>query len=241
MEYFMLSRTGNREINEDFADVFSIDGKDVFVLADGLGGHGYGEIASREAAEAVRKCIVCSGGKNLEDILEDCFLMANLRLKKIQEEVGNETFFKSTMVILIVDNENMAWGHIGDSRLYHFEEQKIIERSMDHSVPQMLANAGKIREKQIRHHEDRSKLLRVLGAEEENSRPFISRAEPKISNSVYLLCSDGFWEFITEKNMEKTLRKSSHAEDWVRKMEKIVLKNGKNQKMDNYSAIAVVF
>ena len=211
----------------------------MFVLADGLGGHGYGEIASKEAIEAVRSYVACNESEDLETLIRGCFTMANIKLKKIQREVGNETFFKTTMVLLIADKCNMAWGHIGDSRIYHFESRKLIERSMDHSVPQMLANAKKIKEKQIRHHEDRSKLLRVLGAEEENNRPYISKPEPISKDSSYLLCSDGFWEHITERKIEKILRKTPDANRWIEDMKSIVIKNGAKHKMDNYSAIAV--
>lgn len=239
MEYCKLSEIGDREVNEDAVGVFSIGDKEVFVLADGLGGHGYGEIASKEAVEAVKKYVACNESEDLETLIRCCFTMANIKLKKIQQEVGNETFFKTTMVVLIVDKYNMAWGHIGDSRIYHFERRKLIERSMDHSVPQMLANAKKIKEKQIRYHEDRSKLLRVLGAEEENSMPYISKPEPISKDSSYLLCSDGFWEHITERKIEKILRKTTDTNRWIEDMKSIVIKNGAKHKMDNYSAIAV--
>ena len=110
---------------------------------------------------------------------------------------------------------------------------------MDHSVPQMLFNTGTIREKQIRHHEDRNRLTRVLGSDEENSKPFITIQEPRNEDAAFLLCSDGFWENIEEEQMEACLQKSANPHEWLERMEKIVVKNGRGTNMDNYSAIVV--
>ena len=239
MEYAELSKAGDREINEDFIQSFQVENGMVFVLADGLGGHGYGEIASKEAVEAVKKHFISNPGDDIHKLLQESFQIAHDMLKKLQNEVHDDSFFKTTMIILVVGEESVLWGHIGDSRIYHFEENHLVERSMDHSVPQMLFNTGAIRERQIRHHEDRNRLTRVLGSEEENSKPFISGQEPWNAGTAFLLCSDGFWEFVTEKNMIKTLRRTSDAGSWLQEMEKKALKNGKKYDMDNYSAIAV--
>lgn len=211
----------------------------VFVLADGLGGHGYGEIASKEAVEAVKKHFISNQDEEIYKLLQDSFQVAHNMMKKLQNEVQDDSFFKTTLAIVVAAEDYVIWGHIGDSRIYHFEEGYLIERSMDHSVPQMLFNTGAIREKQIRHHEDRNRLTRVLGSEEENSKPFITVQEPRNENTAFLLCSDGFWEFVPEKTMIKSLQQSLNAGEWLRAMEKKALKNGRKYDMDNYSAIAV--
>lgn len=239
MEYFKLSKSGEREINEDSVGIFTEGDKTVFVLADGLGGHGFGEVASREAAEAVAICLKSNSNKCFDALMADFFQIAHGKLKKMQREVGEESFFKTTMVILGVSPREIIWGSVGDSRIYHFEEKTLIERSMDHSVPQMLASSGRIKEKQIRRHEDRSRLLRVLGDEEESARPHISGLEPRNEGAAFLLCSDGFWDFIDERHMTKALRKAHNPEEWLNTMEKTVVKNGKGCNMDNYSAIGV--
>lgn len=239
MEYAEISKAGDREINEDSLQSFQVGNKMVFVLADGLGGHGYGEIASKEAVEAVKKHFISNSEEEIHKLLQDSFQVAHNMLKKLQNEVHDDSFFKTTMAIVVIGEDYVIWGHIGDSRIYHFEEGCLIERSMDHSVPQMLFNTGAIREKQIRHHEDRNRLTRVLGSDEENSKPFITIQEPRNEDAAFLLCSDGFWEFVPEKTMIKTLHKSADVGEWLRAMEKRALKNGKKYNMDNYSAIAV--
>ena len=79
-------------------------------------------------------------------------------------------------------------------------------RTIDHSIPQMLALAGEIKEKEIRRHPDRNKLLRVVGTDWENPQYEISEDVEKTGGEAFLLCSDGFWENITEKEMVKCLK-----------------------------------
>ena len=70
---------------------------------------------------------------------------------------------KTTVVVLHIKNKNARWAHVGDSRLYFFKNKKLIERTLDHSVPQNLVVCKEIKEKDIRYHADRNRLLRVLG------------------------------------------------------------------------------
>lgn len=81
-----------------------------------------------------------------------------------QKETREYADMKTTMVLLLISGNRAYWGHIGDSRLYYFKKNKMITRTLDHSVPQMLVNTGEIKEKDIRGHEDRSRLLRVVGS-----------------------------------------------------------------------------
>lgn len=157
---------------------------------------------------------------------------------KGQEDITEDMM--TTLVVLLVDDNQVSWGHVGDSRLYHFSDGKIVERTKDHSVCQVLAATGEIDESEIRHHQDRNRLLRAVGMHDQtgilNSVQTIEKNE---NRHQFLLCSDGFWEYIDEKHMEKTLKRAKTAEDWLGKMTKVVKKNGKNENMDNYSAIAV--
>ena len=146
---------------------------------------------------------------------------------------------KTTVACLTLSGDSARFAHVGDSRIYYFERFKYIVRSQDHSVPQMLVNRGDIREKDIRHHEDRSRLLRVMGTEWDAPKYQVVEGISLTRRSSFLLCSDGFWELIDEKMMCKTLRKADSPEKWLSDMEKIVLENGKGTTMDNYSAIAV--
>ena len=104
---------------------------------------------------------------------------------------------------------------------------------MDHSVPQMLVMAREIKEKDIRNHPDRNRLLKVMGIEWEE--PAFKIEEPLRTDEcqAILMCSDGFWELITEKEMCKILKKSNTVQEWIEKMAEVVQENGKDKNMDN--------
>lgn len=236
--FSMLTDKGMRENNEDSLGMFQNEqGGYCFSLADGLGGHGKGEVASRIAVDAAVLCYTEAEDK--ENFLSEAFEQSQEMITKCQEKDPLCRDMKTTLVVLQIEDEYIKWGHIGDSRLYYFEKNKLKERTLDHSVPQMLVNAGKIREKDIRHHVDRNRLLKVLGIEMDEVNFKESDPVRRLSQQAFLLCSDGFWELIDEKTMEKLLRKSASPEDWLRQMREVVMKNGKNTDMDNYSAIAV--
>jgi len=227
-----LTDRGNREINEDSIR-FDADAG-FFVLADGLGGHGYGDVASRIVTEYA----ISYFGRKPGD-LNGCFLESQNRLIDEQRKMNASDEMKTTMVCLYISDGKALWGHVGDSRLYHFKAGKLNKRTIDHSVTQMLVTMGEIREKDIRGHVDRNRLLRVMGTDWDVPKYELGQEVELGSKDAFLLCSDGFWEWINESAMEKTLKKSGSPNQWIEAMKKIVIKNGAGKNMDNFSAIAV--
>lgn len=235
--YKMISKEGNRSHNEDYTTMKREGAHYCFVLADGLGGHGKGEVASQCVGDTAVELL--STEYEIQDYLNVAFMKSQKTLMNQQVELHAENEMKTTMVVLACDDNTIQWGHIGDSRLYYFQDNKLQTRTMDHSVPQMLVASGEIKEKNIRNHPDRNKLLRVMGQEWESPRYELGEPIQCRGKQAFLLCSDGFWELITEKKMQSCLKKAKSPEDWLESMEQIVLKNGRNKDMDNYSAIAV--
>lgn len=240
IDYATFSDVGEKENNEDAVKVF-VNPQEFtygFVLADGLGGHGNGDVASNLVTD-------CFGAimENTEEInesfLDDCFKISNTMLAE-EKEIKGLPSIKTTMVALIIKGRRASWGHIGDSRLYHFRKGKLISRTMDHSVVQMLADSGKIKESEIRHHPDRNKLLSALGMDSDIVTYDIDNVNFRIlKGDSFLLCSDGFWEWIDEKNMASLLKKDTSAFDTLMEMITVVKANGEGKGMDNYSAILV--
>ena len=236
MTYAILTKNGTRPVNEDSVGTTRAENRDLFVLADGLGGHGGGETASGIAVDTAKDFF---RRNNDENLIANIIEQADRNILDKQNEPGFPSDMKTTIVCLTVENGVGKWGHVGDSRLYLFRKKKPILRTTDHSVPQALVLAGKLKEKKIRFHEDRSKLLRALGVREKKLSFDISEPAELIPGDVFLLCSDGFWEWINEKEMQKTLKKYDDPGKWLEAMEKILLKNGEKNELDNYSAIAV--
>lgn len=239
LTYATLSDPGNRPYNEDSLDVAERGGTHLFILADGLGGHGKGEVAS---AIAVRESLDTFAKLPPDDaLLPQCALAGQAALLDAQQADGDSSEMKTTLVLLrVTPEEGMAqWLHVGDSRLYRFAGSALAERTLDHSVPQMLVATGQIRERDIRFHEDRNRLVRVMGMEWNSPAYTLSDSTPLTPQARFLLCTDGFWEYILEKEMERCLFRADTPSDWLESMRKIVVKRGKHKNMDNYSAIAV--
>ena len=239
IKYVVFTDQGNREINEDSVGYKVIGDKSCFVVADGLGGHGRGE----EASALVKNVIIDSFSEesNIDDFLENAVSIAQEKLMKQQEILRTNNEMKTTVVGLMIDELSMKWIHVGDSRLYRFYKNKVKERTFDHSVPQMLVLAGDIKEKKIRNHPDRNRLLKVMGIEWDSPKYSVSEINNVMETQAILMCTDGFWELITEKEMRKLLKKSSTVEEWVEKMVEVIKKNGEGTNMDNYTAIAIFF
>lgn len=233
--YAMLSEKGKRDYQEDSVCVEIQKKRALFVVADGLGGHVHGDLASKSVTECARKYFV--ENTYSEDFFLHCFATGNEALLNLQEEYKASRGFKSTVVCAVIEDGKLQGAYIGDSRLYVFQHGKIICQTADHSIPQMLASAGKIKENQIRRHPDRNCLLRVLGDRDRELKPQLTPVFPLDFETEILLCSDGFWEYILEKEMERALTKSSSAEEWLTRMQKTVVRRGFLRNMDNYTCI----
>lgn len=234
-----VSKVGNREINEDSYEIGRIGNTSFFVVADGLGGHGKGEVASAIATQTIKSAIAESNTDQLSSTVNAAIIRAQETLLNEQICQHAKDEMKTTVVVLCMDDDSLCWGHVGDSRLYAFQKNKVKARTLDHSIPQMLVLSGEIPERKIRNHPQRNMLLRVLGIEWDRPRHEISEVMPVSDYQAFLLCSDGFWELIEEKDMCKLLKKSKTVEEWLAKMTNKVEKNGRKKDMDNYTAIAV--
>lgn len=233
-----ISRKGDRAVNEDSVGWECASSKILLALADGLGGHGLGDVASGIAVNTAKEKL--NQAYSPKEYLDNVFCGAQQEILKQQQLLKNKNAMKTTLSIVLIRDEYVYYGHIGDSRIYFFSHGKYTSRTLDHSVPQMLALSGRIKDKDIRKHVDRNRLLRVLGVEDCLPKYELAERRTIARGDAILLCSDGFWEYISEKKMERTLKKVQTAEEWLKQMEKIVVKAGKKKNMDNYSAIALM-
>ena len=231
-----FSSKGGRTYNEDSLCVLLEQNVFFAAVADGLGMHGGGDIASGKAVEEISRSF------KEKPVIDEKAIVSFIE-KANQAILDGHTAdcqMKSTIVALFSNDEGYAVAHMGDSRLYHFTDGRLDFQTVDHSVSQAAAFSGKISTSQIRFHEDRNRVLRALGVEGVANPQIIISTERISERDVFLLCSDGFWEYVWETEMEIDLAKSEAPETWIANMLARVGKriNGKN---DNLSAVAIFY
>lgn len=227
------SNRGGRQENEDSCGFTLYKSNLIAVVADGLGGHGDGKKASTLAVSSLLNC----GASGIVPSPHQILFSFNQTNDLIRSNQLNSKHMKTTAVYFCLQHDIAIWAHIGDSRLYHFFNNNIVEYTLDHSVSQIAVSLGEITHEQIPQHIDRSKLLRALGCE--NITPEIHKlVRLEKGMHAFLLCTDGFWEYVPEKFMEFSLAKEKFAKPWINTMCNYLQAHCCPQN-DNFTALAV--
>ncbi len=226
---------GDRHVNEDSVFVrLSDSGKELFCIADGLGVHGGGDLASQTAVSVIgqefNECEKISK-KELLKIIDS----GNEAVNKIQTE---DIQMKTTFSGIFRQGKKALLCNVGDTRIYCFKNRKICDISVDHSLAFKKYMHGEIGFEYIRNCLDRHTLLSALGIKR------IKYCNIKLIRDIrkydaFLICSDGFWENVSESEMEFALASSANAEEWNLKMLDIIEHSAKRVK-DNYSAVCIM-
>lgn len=204
---------GGRPANEDTVRQVTRDPDGLcLVVADGLGGHGGGALASAATADTI-----CNGwdGSADPERLKALVQKAHLAVRAIQTPA---CAMKSTVVALELSGSRAVWAHVGDSRLYHFQNGSLAFQTRDHSASQIAVLMGDITVDQIRFHEDRNRVLRALGQADDPLVVETAELELTPGRHAFLLCSDGFWEYVLEAEMAADLAASTGPLDWLARM-----------------------
>ena len=233
-----LSHPGGRKVNEDASRNLMISaGQGCWAVADGLGGHGGGDVASKIVVDSMVEAYQSNpefSSAHLGKMLE--FAQQALLLR--QQDDYRLSGMRSTAVVLLLDDAKAWWAHVGDTRLYHISNGRIVHQTRDHSVPQAMVDARDICYDDIRHHEDRDRLTRSLGNDGKVRSTILAQPVSIGEGDAFLICTDGFWEFVTETEMEATFAKAETPENWLAQMESVLLRNAPASH-DNYTATAI--
>lgn len=232
MFYASYTDTGGRPYNEDTV-AFRRQGEDRLctVLADGLGGHGGGQTASQTAAQTI---LAGWQGDATPETLNELVQQAHRAVLARQTPTCR---MKSTAVVLSLTPQYAVWAHVGDSRLYHFIDGRLKFQTRDHSASQIAVLLGQITPEEIRFHEDRSRIFRALG--QESGLTVDTCAETLAAGThSFLLCSDGFWEYVYEQEMEQTLAAAASPQDWLDRMRQLLAGRVRGDN-DNNTAAAI--
>jgi protein phosphatase len=185
----------------------------IFVVADGMGGAQAGEVASRTAAEAFD--VDLPEGPP-EKVLRETILTANRRIHDLARADPSRAGMGTTLTAAIVDatGEEVAIGHVGDSRAYRLRGGKLEQLTRDHSLVEEMRRQGQITEAQAEDHPQRSIITRALGPEPE-VEPDVHTV-PAGPGDVFLICSDGLTTMLGEDRIAKLLGDAGSMEAAVR-------------------------
>lgn len=215
---------GGSDHNED--SVYC--GRGIYAAADGLGGHSGGAAASQAAVNYIANAAKRSGGV-LEVGMAELFEGANTAVRKLG---GGLT----TIAAGALRDGKFILGNVGDSRVYYFRNGRVIAQTRDHSVCQAAVELGQLTPEQIRGSEDRVKLLKVLGNFDRLELKRQPEQIPAMNGDAFLICTDGFWEHVHEREMECDLVKSDSPTEWRdRMLKRLLLRTGNSG--DNYTAL----
>jgi len=187
-------------------------GHSLFVVADGMGGHAGGDVASAIATKRIMEADkTYLSAQDAEFALQAALIAANSQLAETVFEHAELTGMGTTVSALVVLGDQVAIAHIGDSRIYLFREGELSQITTDHTFVQRLVDSGRITEAEAMVHPRRSVLMRVLGDVE---------SSPEIDTSIlatragdrWLICSDGLSGVVSNTGIANALKSSLDAQ-----------------------------
>lgn len=232
-----FSARGARDYNEDRLGCAGA-GPAFWALADGLGGHRGGARAAELAVESGLSSLEGSAAIRLEDRLKQAVSDAHARIRALQKTEDGHANMRSTVVLLGVSPDDMVWAHTGDSRLYHFRDGKLLWRTRDHSVVQLLVSAGEISEADVTKHPERSRLISCLGGDNTLLISTKGAGSPPRQGDVLLMASDGMWEHFEGWQLEAAVARCAAPEALLSHLAALV-GDAMHPTQDNYTAVAV--
>ena len=197
----------------------------LYMLADGMGGHLAGEVASQMTCDV------------LEEVLRDCAVPTPTRLEKAIESANTAVFEKqktsadlhgmgTTLTMLWESDDHVFVGHVGDSRAYLLREGKFRQMTEDHSMVGELLRSGAISPEQAKTHPYRNVITRAVGTDESLKCDVLRVL--KMRGDLWLLCSDGLTDMVSDTDIEKTLREYAPAQAANRLVELALAGGGKD-------------
>ena len=225
-----------RKMNQDyvFATDSPIGGLDnLYIVADGMGGHNAGEYASAFSVEELKDLVVELGQAEIEIILHRALQEVNRRLRTVAASDSRYYGMGTTIVIATVRGGILYVANVGDSRLY-LKKNRLRQITVDHSLVEEMVLAGTLDQKKARTHPDKNVITRAIGAEDTLEIDFFR--EKVSEGNIVLMCSDGLTNMVEDSEIEEILGSSRSLEDAGGKLLEKANENGGS---DNISVLLV--
>ena len=236
---YQESRIGKRNNNEDrLAHCYSRDAL-LAVVADGMGGHYYGEIAAQIAVQTLVENFQREATPSIADpfmFLQKSMMNGHRAIRDFSETHRLKDSPRTTCVACIVQNNIAHWAHSGDSRLYLMRGGKVVTHTRDHSRVQLLKEQGIISEAQAATHPERNKIYSCLGGPAAPEIEF-SRKTPLEVGDLLMLCSDGLWGVLPGDLMAVNLKAGNLMQTVPMLLNQADIRGGPSA--DNLSAVVI--
>lgn len=225
-----------REVNQDyiFCSMEPV-GKlpNLFLVADGMGGHKAGDLASRYTVETLIKSIENSGSDNPITIINDAIVEANRKLIEKAAESEQYSGMGTTLVVCTIIGESMYVANVGDSRLYLYDG-RLSQITRDHSLVAEMVALGKLGRDEARRHEKKNVITRAIGGSKEVMADFFE-AELTAGNRI-IMCSDGLSNMVEDEEIEQVLASDITIED---KTKQLLGRANENGGKDNIAVVII--
>ena len=234
---YQVSRKGGREKNEDRMGYCYTRESGLFALADGMGGHPEGEMASQLALQTIAALFQRDARPSLPDpirFLQDAIMAGHHQLLRYASEKGLMDTPRTTIVACILQGNIAYWAHCGDSRLYMVRGDKLIARTRDHSYSELQESLSTVVPLVERYN--RNVLFTCLGSP---GKPVVDTAGPLMlqEGDRIMLCSDGMWGTVSDETITRHLT-TRPISDAVPELVEEALRQG-GVKCDNVTVLAV--
>ncbi|HBC29872.1 MAG TPA: Stp1/IreP family PP2C-type Ser/Thr phosphatase [Clostridiales bacterium] len=236
--FFETNKGLMRENNEDSLIVKEFDNYCLYAVADGMGGHNAGEVASSIAIEEIRNFFDESMKKG--NFKPPLFIIESVNLSndKIREESFNKEGccgMGTTITMAVIDklNKIIYIGNIGDSRAYLLRNNELKQITTDHTYVNELMKDGKITAQEAKTHPKRNVITRALGSEEFVHADIFEME--LFENDILLLCTDGLTTHVSDDNMLEIIKEYGASES----VQKLIKQANDNGGTDNITIIIV--
>jgi serine/threonine protein phosphatase PrpC len=240
--FAQMTNVGGRESNQDALGCAQQDGLACFVVSDGVGGQAGGEIASSIIVNTIKDRFVQAPFAEPNALRAHVeYATAEIVRRKAEQEQLQNMSATVAAVLLDLQRHCAVWAHMGDTRLYLFRNDKISAVTKDHSLVQQFVDAGYCKPADLRTHPLRGTLYAAIGAEGD-THPEVTEIVVDIRDGdAFFICTDGFWEWIAEEEMEQALSRAATVENWLADMCRIAEQHSvvSTKSRDNYTAFAI--
>lgn len=190
-----------RKLNEDY---IYVSNNPYFILADGMGGYKGGQIASRLAVESAKDFFEETPQVSVsEEVMKKSILYANKVILNQKKEYPDLNKMGSTLITVAINKNKIYWAHVGDSRIYIYNNKKLTQITEDHSFVMNLVKSGSINKYEAKYHPRKNEITRAVGVRENLE---VDTGEILLeNNTVILICSDGLSSIIEDSIITKVL------------------------------------